>query len=108
LTYEIQLVMKALTDAVSKPEIFRRKDTQQVADRAIQMMREATVLKPDLRVSIALARCLAARFEATHVINDYEEAIAIADKIFAAHPSGDSLTQTQKDTMWLIVALLTS
>ena len=51
-------------------EMFRREDTQPVADRAIQVLREATVLNPDLEIAFALAMCLTCRFETTHVMND--------------------------------------
>ena len=93
---------------VTKTEMFRRKHTQPAADRVIQILREATVLKPDSHASYAFASCLAARFETMHVIDDYDEAITIADKIVAAHSPGDSLTKTQTDTVMLISILLVS
>ena len=94
---------------VASTETFRRRDTQQVSERLIQILREATVLRPDsIDISHALASCLAVRFEKAHVINDYEEAIAIADKIVAAYSPGDSLTPTQRHAIILINALLSS
>jgi hypothetical protein len=81
-------VILAFAEAVNKTDIFRRKHTQKVADSVIQMLREATVLKPDLHVSFVLASCLAAHFQTMHVIDDYEEAIAVADKIVAVHSPG--------------------
>jgi hypothetical protein len=101
----IQNFSMALTEAVTRTEILHREDTQQVVDRVIQMVREATVLKPDLHVSLALASCLDARFMTTHVINDFEEAIAIADNIVAAPSPGKSLTPMQTDAIWLISSL---
>ena len=52
----------AFAEAVNKTDIFRRKHTQQVTDRIITILREATVLNPDSHVSFALASCLSARF----------------------------------------------
>ena len=63
---------------------------------------------PDLTVSYALALCLTHCFLKVHVINDYEDAIAIADKIVAAHSPGDSLTLVQREAAWLIRALVMS
>ncbi|KAH8980652.1 hypothetical protein EDB92DRAFT_261739 [Lactarius akahatsu] len=103
-THDSRDAISAFTAAVNQTEIFRRRDTQQVAERVIQMLREATALKPDLQVSFALACCLDARFQMTHVIEDYEEAIAIADKIVAAITPGDS--QTRDDVVRLIVDLV--
>jgi hypothetical protein len=99
--------IKSFSDAVTRTEIFRRKHTQEVAERLIQILREATVLKPDSHiVSFALANCLADRFQTNHVIKDHEEAIAIADKIVAAHSPEDSLTLTQALCPMLILRLL--
>ncbi|KAH8981380.1 CHAT domain-containing protein [Lactarius hatsudake] len=105
-THESKGAISAFTAAVKETEIFRRRDAQQVADRVIRMLRKATVLKPDLpvRVSFALAWCLDARFQTTYVIEDYEEAIAIADKIVAAITPGDA--QTRDDVVWLILYLV--
>ena len=104
----------AFANAVTRTEIFRRGHTQQVADRVIQMLREATVLKPDSHVSFALvsfalASCLAARFQTAHVINDYEEAMTIADTIVAAMSPGDTLTRMIRDNaIGIILELLAS
>ncbi len=82
--------------------------TNQPPERVIQVLREAMVLIPDSRVSYALAWCLAARFQTAHVINDYEEAIAIVDKIVAAHSPGASLTPQQTQAIQLIKVLVVS
>ncbi|KAH9160347.1 CHAT domain-containing protein [Lactarius sanguifluus] len=103
-THDSRDAISAFIAAVNQTEIFRREDTQQVADRVIRMLREVTVLKPDLEVSFALACCLDARFQTTHLIDDYEEAIAIADKIVAAITPGDA--QTRDDVVRLIVDLV--
>jgi CHAT domain-containing protein/tetratricopeptide (TPR) repeat protein len=108
LTDQRKCAIEALGEVVNATEMFCREDTKQVADRAIQALREAMALNPDLDVSLALARCLAARFETTLVMNDYEEAIANADRIVATHSSGNSLTMIQGDAMMLITALLAS
>jgi hypothetical protein len=87
--------------------LFYRKDTQQLADRGIQALREVAELKADdISFNFALADCLATRFSMTHVINDYEDAMAIADKIVAIHSPGDSLTRKQREAMGLITFLL--
>ena len=86
------LAIRKFAEAVMQTNIFRRRHTQQVADRVINMLRDATVPNPDSYASYALASCLYARFQTTHVINDYEEAIAIADKLFADTPGDDRST----------------
>jgi hypothetical protein len=110
LTDHQKQAIEAFGDAVTdtKTLIFRRKDTQRVADRAIQALRETTVINPDLDISFALARCLTARFETTPVMNDYDEAMSIADRIVATHTPGNSLTKTQRGAMLLISVLLVS
>jgi CHAT domain-containing protein len=110
LTHHRKEAIVALGDAVTdtKTLIFRRKDTQRVADRAIQALREATIINPDLDISFALARCLTSRFETTPVMNDYEEAITIVDRIVATHTPGNSLTKTQRGAMLLTSVLLVS
>ncbi|KAF8264670.1 hypothetical protein EI94DRAFT_442733, partial [Lactarius quietus] len=105
-TYDWMQAIKSFATAVDETGIFRRKDTLQLADRANQILREAMVLKPNLHTSYALAKCLAQRFYTTHMINDYDEAIAIADKIVSTHSPGDSLTTTQIDAIVLISFLL--
>jgi hypothetical protein len=101
-TDEPRRAIAAFIDAVTETEIFRRKHTQQVAERVIRILREAAVLKPDSHdVSCALAGCLAARFKMTHVMNDYEEAMTLVDKIIAALTPGDTLTLTQDHTIRL-------
>ena len=81
--------------------------TQQPPESVIQVLREVTVIIPDSHhIFLALARCLTTRFETTHAINEYEEAIAIADKIFDAHRPGDGLTPTHEIAIELIVELV--
>jgi tetratricopeptide (TPR) repeat protein len=108
LTEHQKAAIRAFGEAVNATEMFCRKDTRQVVDRAIQALREATVLNPDLGVSHIFARCLAARFETTLMMNDYEEAIATADRIVATPSPGNSLTTIQRDAMMLISTLLVS
>jgi hypothetical protein len=71
-------------------------------------MREAAVLIPDPRISYELARCLSVRFQTGSAVNDYEEAIAIADNIVATYSPGDSPTATQRDAIHLIKVLVMS
>ena len=108
LTDHQKLAIEAFGDLVPATKMFCRKDTQQVADRAIQVLRDATVRNPDLNISHTLATCLAARFEITRVMNDYEEAIATADKIVSTPTLENSLTTIQRGSMMLIKALLVS
>jgi CHAT domain-containing protein/tetratricopeptide (TPR) repeat protein len=89
-------------------EMFCRTDTKLVANRAIQVLQEASLLNPDFNISLTLARCLAARFKTTLAMNDYEDAIAIADRIVATHSPGNSPTMIQRDAMILISILLVS
>ena len=97
--------IKVFNAALAETEIFLRKDTQHLADRAIQMLREAMVLQPDSSLSLVLARCLADRFVMRHMINDYEEAMTIADKVVDTHSPGDSLSETQTDALMLTLFL---
>jgi hypothetical protein len=108
LTYFSKHAIEFFSEIVTATEMFRREDTQQIADRAIQVLREATVLNPDLVISDALARCLAARFKTTFAMNDYEEAITIANRIVATHSPGNSPTMIQRNAMMLISLLLGS
>ncbi|KAN0141943.1 hypothetical protein V8E53_000405 [Lactarius tabidus] len=77
--------------------MFRREDTRQVANLAVQVLRQATVLNPDSVISYALCRCLAARFETTLAMNDFEEAMTILDRIVTTHSPGNRLTEAQTD-----------
>jgi hypothetical protein len=106
LTYHRKSAVEVFSDVITATEMFCRKDTQLVANRAIQVLREATVLNPDLVISLALATCLAARFKMTHAMSDNDEAMAIFDKIVATHSPGNSPTRTQRNAMLLISFLL--
>ncbi|KAN0130705.1 CHAT domain containing protein [Lactarius tabidus] len=108
LTYHQEYAIVILGSNLTKTEMFYRDDTQQVANRTIQVLREATVLNPDLAISYALASCLAARFRATLVMNDCEEAIAIADRIVSTHSPGNGLSRMQRNAMIMISILLGS
>jgi tetratricopeptide (TPR) repeat protein len=108
LTYPPKSAIEVFAGVVPATGMFCRKDTQLVANQAIQVLREATVLNPDLVISEALARCLAARFETTLAMSDYEEAMAIADKIVATHSPGNGPTKIQTNAMMLISFLLGS
>ena len=108
LTYHQERAMSTFCRVVAEftTTLFRREDTQQFANRVIQVLREASVLNPDLNISYALAICLAVRFERTHVMNDYEEAIAILDRIVATLSPGNSPTKMEANAMSLISVLL--
>ena len=88
--------------------MFRQENTQKVANRAIQVLREATVLNPDVVISYALAVCLLSRFETTQAMNDYEEAIGAADRIIATYSPGNIPTAMEGSAMLLISTLLVS
>jgi CHAT domain-containing protein len=108
LTYHRKHAIIGLGVGVDATEMFCRKDTQLVANRLTQVLREATMLNPDLVISFAVAECLAARFKMTLAMNDYKEAMDIADKIVATHSPGNSPTRIQSHAMLLILCLLVS
>ena len=57
-------------------------------ERVIQVLRKAITIILDSRADIifsAFATCLTCRFEKTHMINDFEEAISIANKLITHH-----------------------
>ena len=87
---------------------FTLEDIKLPSEQVIQVLRKAETIIPDLGVSYALALCITQRFLKAHVINDYEDAIDIADKIVAAHSPGDSLTLWQRKAIQLIKALVLS
>ena len=86
--------------------MFRQEDTQKVANRAIQVPREATALNQDVVISFALSFCLSARFETTHVMDDCEEAMGAADRILATYSPGNNPTVLERNAMLLISTLL--
>ena len=92
----------------STKTMLHREDTQQVVNRAIQVLREAMVLNPDVYICCTLAFCLAARFEKMLSMNDYEEAMAITGKMLATHSPGNSPTNMETNAMLLISGLLVS
>jgi hypothetical protein len=87
---------------------FSLEDVKLPPEQVIQVLREAETIIPYSEVSYALAICLTQRFLTAHVINDYEDAIAIADRIVAAHHPGDGLTPVQRGATNLIQALVVS
>jgi hypothetical protein len=108
LTYPQKHAIEVFGDVVTKTEMFCRKDTQLVANRAFQVLREATVTNPDFVISYTLAKCLAVRFKTMLAMNDYEEAMAIVNRIAATHSPGNSPTKIQIDAMMTISTLLVS
>jgi CHAT domain-containing protein len=106
LTYSLKHAIEIFTEVVPATEMFCRQDTQLVANRIIQVLREAAVLNPELVVSEALATCLAARFKTTLAMDDYDDAIAILDRIVATHLPGNSPTIIQINAVTLISCLL--
>ena len=88
--------------------MFRQENTQKVANRAIQVLREATVLNSSVDISLVLVTCLCARFETTLAMNDYEEAIGVADRMIATYSPGNTPTVVERNAMILISTLLVS
>ena len=88
--------------------MFRQEDTQKVANRAIQVLREATALNPNSVISLALGICLFVRFQTTLMMNDYEEAIGAAHRIIASYSPGNIPTTVERHAMLLISMLLVS
>ena len=89
-------------------EMYRQEDTQRVFNRVVEVLREATVLNPDLYISYILAMCLTVRFETTFVLNDFKEAIAILDKVVSTCSPGNTLTSMERNAMMQISVLLGS
>ena len=110
LTIMQKQALDAFSNVLTRFEqtMFRQEDTQKVANRAIQVLREATVLNPDVHISYALASCLSARFETTRMMNDYEEAIGAGDRVLATYTPGNNPTVMEKNAMVLISTLLVS
>ena len=77
-------------------------------EKIIQVLRETEKIQREWEASYALAHCLSVRFEMAQAINDYEEAMAIVDKIVATHSSGDILTMAQKNAIQLIKVLVST
>jgi hypothetical protein len=62
----------------------------QPPEQLIECLREANARLPDLhQVPYALSWCLAMRFNETKSNDDYDDAMAILDKIIASHSSAD-------------------
>ena len=110
LTDSRKQAINAFSKAVNpwSTDMFCREDTQPIADRVIQVIRDATVLNPDLEIAFALAICLTFRFETTFVMNDCEEAITNFDRIIATYSPGNNLTAMETTAIRLISNLLVS
>ena len=110
LTYHQTFAIMAFFPAIPAlgTEIGRQEDVQRVFNRAIHVLRDAALLNPSPWISYALAMCLFVRFKTTYVMNDCEEAISIADRIFATYSPGNSLTMIERNAISLIFGLLTS
>ena len=106
-TQQQTLAIKAFGMAFNtlNTEVLRQEDTR-VVDRAIQVLRKATILNQDLWIAHALAMCLAFRFERTSVMKDCEEAIANFDRIIATCSPGNSPTNMQDTAMGRMTLLL--
>ena len=107
LTFPQKNAIKAFRDAATA-EMFCQEDTRPIADRAIQVLREAAVLNPDLEIAFTLAICLTYRFETMFVMNDCDEAIAILDRVIATCRPGKDLTVMESNAIRLISGLLLS
>ena len=93
--------------SIAAVDIFRRGDAKQPSERLIDALRDATTRKPKWdHASFAFAHCLAIRFQMTHNIGFYEEAMSTADRVIASDSPGDSYTPTRKLTIGLIPALI--
>ena len=85
-----------------------QEDTERVVDRAIEVLRKATVLNPDLAITFALAMYLAVRFQARHDVNDSEEAITNFDRVVATCSPGNNVTTVESEAMRTTSTLLVS
>ena len=110
LEYHRKKAIHAFGTAVNalETEIFRREDTRPIGDRAIQVLREASVLNPDQDIADALAMCLTSRFETTRMMNDCEEAITNFDRVIGTYSPGNDLTPVEISAIMLILGLLVS
>ena len=94
--------------SIAAVDIFRRGGTKQPSERLIDALRDATRRKPEWNhASFAFAHCLAIRFQITHDIGFYEEAMSTANRVIASDSPGDGYTPTRKLTIGLIPALIT-
>jgi CHAT domain-containing protein/tetratricopeptide (TPR) repeat protein len=103
---DLTAAIEAFSEATSFT--FNLEDAKPPPEQVIEVLREAEIIVPKSTVSVALSCCLTRRFRAAHVMNDYEEAITIADKIVAAHSPGYSPTTTQINAIHLIKVLVIS
>ena len=110
LTLGRKLAIKVFGWAVTSLgiEIYCQENTQRAINRAIQLLREAAVLNPDLVISYAIAACLAVRFETTFVMKDCEEALTNIDRIFATCSPGDNLSEVERNATGLLFCLVVS
>ena len=110
MTYHRKHAIRAFGITVNDlvAEIFRREDTRPIGDRAIQVLREASVLNPDQDIAWALAMCLTSRFETTSMMNDCEEAITNFDRAIASYSPGNDLTPMEGAAIMLNIGLLVS
>ena len=101
---ELRKAIAAFTLAVTET-LAQTDSPQHPSERVLQVLREATMIIPDEHtISLALARSHATRFQRRHVIKDYEEAIAIADKIVGAHCLPSSYQEVAIDLIRELVA----
>ena len=76
---------------------------QEPSDKVIECLREANVRLPDSHeVSVALAWSLFDRFKIAYSNDDYEEGVAILDKVIRA--PGDKPTQLQEAALRLVAS----
>ena len=110
MTYHRKHAIRAFGIAVNAlvTEIFRREDTRPIGDRAIQVLREASVLNLDQDIAVTLAMCLTSRFETTRMMNDCEEAITNFDRAIATWSPGNDLTQMECAAIMITSGLLVS
>ena len=93
-------------DLVTKTH--RQEDTERIVNQAIEALREATALNPDLSISFALAMYLAVRFKTTRDMNDCEEALTNFDKVVATCSPGNNITTVESKAMATTSILLVS
>ncbi|KAI9509763.1 CHAT domain-containing protein [Russula earlei] len=81
----------------------RRHLSPSPSEKVIECLRDASVCLPDLhRVSIVLAMSLLTRFEITLLNDEYEEGMAIVDKIIAFRGPGDRPSEFQGPALQLV------
>ncbi|KAI9509772.1 CHAT domain-containing protein [Russula earlei] len=96
-------VFETFANSLVATRSLRRHLSPSPSEKVIECLRDAGVCLPDLhRVSIVLAMSLLTRFEITLLNDEYEEGMAILDKIIAFRGPGDRPSQFQGQALQVV------